>query len=279
MKRLLIIPLVLLFFSANAGGGWTYVKGKGFVKISQNAIYGDRLFNPEGEVIDITTIGYYATSIYAEYGLTDRITAVAYVPFFTRNTLNKTRFIQTGEEIPGDELNSFGDMDLSLKYGFLKTSEWVGSATVLFGIPTGEPQGGETGILQSGDGEFNQMIRVDFSKPFGKAAWMTFYAGFNNRTNDFSDEYRYGGEVGSRFGERFLLIGKLDVVQSLFNGNADASQGGTIFSNNTEFVSPAVELSYELKNGLGFSLSAAGAFSAKNILAAPNFGVGVYTNF
>ncbi len=279
MKRLLIIPLVLLFFSANAGGGWTYVKGKGFVKIGQNAIYGDRLFNPEGEVIDITTIGYYATSIYAEYGLTDRITAVAYVPFFTRNTLNKTRFIQTGEEIPGDELNSFGDMDLSLKYGFLKTSEWVGSATVLFGIPTGEPQGGETGILQSGDGEFNQMIRVDFSKPFGKAAWMTFYAGFNNRTNDFSDEYRYGGEVGSRFGERFLLIGKLDVVQSLFNGNADASQGGTIFSNNTEFVSPAVELSYELKNGLGFSLSAAGAFSAKNILAAPNFGVGVYTNF
>lgn len=279
MKHLFFISTFFVSTLAIAGGGWTYVKGKGFVKLSQNAIYSDQFYNPDGEIIDITTIGYYATSIYAEYGLTHRLTAIAYVPFFTRNTLNKTRFRFSGREIPGDEFNSFGDMDLALKYGFYKSGRWVAAATVLFGIPTGEPQGGETGILQSGDGEFNQMLRLDLSRSFGKASWFSVYAGLNNRTNDFSDEYRFGGELGTRIRDHFLVIGKVDVVQSFFNGDAEPSQGGTIFSNNTEYVSPAVELAYETDSELGLSVSAAGAFAGRNILASPNFGVGVYKKF
>ena len=280
MKKLFLFPLCVFWISSVfAGGGWTYVKGKGFVKLGQNAIYSDQLFNPDGEIIDITTIGYYATSVYGEYGLTDRLTAIAYVPFFTRSTLNKTRFRFSGMEIPGDELNSIGDVDLSLQYGFYKSDTWVASVRVLFGLPTGEVSGGETGILQSGDGEFNQMIRLDLSRPLSENAWISMYAGLNNRTNDFSDEYRLGAEVGTKFWDNFLAIAKVDVVQSFFNGDADPSQGGTIFSNNTEFISPSLELAYEMKNQIGFSVSAAGAFAGKNILAAPNYGVGVYKKF
>ncbi|MFT6997398.1 MAG: hypothetical protein ACJAQ4_001151 [Cryomorphaceae bacterium] len=280
MKKLfLLLVLGCVLSSATAGGGWTYVKGKGFVKLSQNAILSDQLFNPDGDIIDITTIGYYATSVYAEYGLTDKLTAIAYVPFFTRNTLNKTQFRFSGMEIPGDELNAFGDVDLSLQYGFYKSDTWVASVRVLFGLPTGEVSGGETGILQSGDGEFNQMIRFDVSRPISQNAWISVHAGLNNRTNDFSDEYRLGAEIGTKVWSNFLAIAKVDVVQSFFNGDADPSQGGTIFSNNTEFISPSLELAYEMKNEIGFSLSAAGAFAGKNILAAPNYGVGVYKKF
>lgn len=280
MKKLfLLLVLGCVTYTATAGGGWTYVKGKGFVKLSQNAIYSDQLFNPDGDIIDITTIGYYATSVYGEYGLTDRLTAIAYVPFFTRNTLNKVRFNQSGNEIPGDELNSVGDIDLSLQYGFYKSDTWVASVRVLFGLPTGQVTGGETGILQSGDGEFNQMIRFDLSRPISQNAWVSVYAGLNNRTKDFSDEYRLGAEIGTKFWSDFLAIAKVDVVQSFFNGDADPSQGGTIFSNNTEFISPSLELAYEMKNEIGFSISAAGAFAGKNILAAPNYGVGVYKKF
>ncbi|MFT4770979.1 MAG: hypothetical protein ACI9CP_000869 [Cryomorphaceae bacterium] len=280
MKKLfLLLVLGCVLSSATAGGGWTYVKGKGFVKLSQNAILSDQLFNPDGDIIDITTIGYYATSVYAEYGLTDKFTAIAYVPFFTRNTLNKTQFRFSGMEIPGDELNAFGDVDLSLQYGFYKSDTWVASVRVLFGLPTGEVSGGETGILQSGDGEFNQMLRFDVSRPISEHAWISVYAGLNNRTNDFSDEYRLGAEIGTKFWTNFLAIAKVDVVQSFFNGDADPSQGGTIFSNNTEFISPSLEMAYEMKNEIGFFLSAAGAFAGKNILAAPNYGLGVYKKF
>lgn len=261
-----------------AGGGWTYEKGKGYFKLGQSFLQSDQFFNPDGEIIDIRTTGYYATSFYGEYGLTDRLTAVAYVPFFTRNTLNRVRFRMSGREEPGDELNSVGDIDLSLKYGLVKSDKWVLAASVLFGLPVGETAGGETGILQSGDGEFNQMIRVDLSRPFASKAWFNVYAAFNNRTNDFSDEYRLGGEIGTRLGESFYVIGKIDLVQSLMNGTADPSMSGTLFSNNTEYLSPSLELAYELKSGFGLNASAAGAFYGRNILASPNYSVGVFYN-
>ncbi|MEM9051378.1 MAG: hypothetical protein AAGC47_04925 [Bacteroidota bacterium] len=285
MKSTVLLLATVIFSSTSfAGGGWTYQKGKGFVKISQSAIYGDRLFNLDGEVVDdITTIGYYSTSAYAEYGITDRITAIAYVPFFARNTLNEVQFVQGDgtevERIPGDDLNSVGDVDLSLQYGFYKSDTWVASVRLLFGLPTGKVNGGETGILQTGDGEFNQMIRFDLSRAISSKAWISFYAGLNNRTEDFSDEYRLGGEIGTYVGDRFLAVAKLDVVQSFYNGDADVTQGGTIFSNNTEFISPAIEVAYELENELGFSFAAGGALAARNIIAAPNLELGIYKKF
>jgi len=287
MKSTLIFVFLFYFSTMSlAGGGWTYQKGKGFVKVSQSAIYGDRLFNLDGEIIDVTTIGFFSSSAYGEFGITDKLTAIAYVPFFARNTLNEVKVIQqNGEELPGsgspgDELNSIGDIDISLQYGFYKSETWVASVRLQLGLPTGEVTGGETGILQTGDGEFNQLIRFDLSRTISDNGWVSFYAGFNNRTNDFSDEYRLGGEVGTKFGSSFLAVAKLDIVQSFNNGEAEVSQGGgTIFSNNTEFVSPAIELAYELDNELGFSFGAGGAISARNIIAAPNLEVGVYKKF
>lgn len=280
MKKILLFS-VLVCFAGNlmAGGGWTYKKGKGFVKVSQSAIYADKYFSPNGNTVDITTIGYYATSLYGEYGITDRLTVNANIPFFSRNTLNKTQFRFSGEEIPGDELNSFGDTDISLQYGILKGDTWVMSALVLFGLPTGEPQGGETGILQTGDGEFNQMLRVDLSRGLGKYLWGSVYTGFNNRTKGFSDEFRWGAELGAQFKGKYFIIAKVDAVQSFENGDVNPSQTGTLFSNNMEYISPSIELAAQNETGWGISISAAGAFAGQNVLAAPNFIAGIYRKF
>lgn len=280
MNKIALTALfALLAFSVFAGGGWTYKKGKGFVKLSQSAIYADQYFTPDGSLEDITTIGYYSTSLYGEYGISDRFTVIANIPFFARNTLNKTKFRFSGDEVPGDELNSFGDMDLSLQYGFLKGENWVASARVLFGLPTGKDSGGETGILQTGDGEFNQMLRVDLSRGFSKNGWFSVYAGFNNRTQGFSDDYRFGGEVGWKFQNKLFAIAKLDIVQSTENGTVEASQGGTLFSNNMEVVSPSLEVAYQNDKNWGVSISVAGALQAQNVLAAPNYAFGIYRKF
>lgn len=280
MKKILLFSVLICFAGTlTAGGGWTYEKGKGFVKLSQSAIYADKYFSPDGSTVDITTIGYYATSLYGEYGITDRLTAIAYVPFFSRNTLNIIKYEFSGIEIPGDELNSFGDMDLSLQYGLIKSDTWVMSARVLFGLPTGDPQGGETGILQTGDGEFNQMLRLDLSRGFAKNYWASAYSGFNNRTEGFSDEFRWGAEVGASFKGRYFIIAKVDAVHSFENGTVDPSQTGTLFSNNMEYISPSLELAAQNEQGWGISISAAGALAGQNVLAAPNFTAGIFRKF
>ena len=63
---------------AYAGGGWPQPKGKGYFKLSQNFIISPYYYSPSGEIIDITTISLYTTSVYAEYGLTSRLTGILY---------------------------------------------------------------------------------------------------------------------------------------------------------------------------------------------------------
>ncbi len=272
----LLILLLLNVSSLLAGGGWPQEKGKGYFKLGQYWIVSSNFYQPNGEIAPITTTGYYATTLYGEYGLTDRFTAIVYLPFFARNTLNEVQYNQSGTTFPGDALNSIGDTDLALKYGIVVNKPVVVSATLLVGLPLGKTAGGTSQILQTGDGEFNQMIRVDASGGLpNMPMWLSGYVAFNNRTQGFSDEFRYGGEVGYTFKKKFTTILKLNAVKSLLNGDAQASENG-IFSNNTEYISPALELAYDIKPNWGVTASGAFAVAGKNILASPMWGVGVY---
>ncbi len=274
-KTILIFLLCIASFYLMAGGGWPQPHRGGYFKLSQNYIRSAYFFGPDGSIVDITTVQLFTTSIYGEYGFTKRLTGIVYFPFFVRNTFNETVYNQSGQVVPGDEFQSVGDTDIAFKYAILMNKPVVMSATVLFGLPFGKSSGGAGQILQTGDGEFNQMIRIDASGSFHPTPiYVSGYIAFNNRTQDFSDEIRFGGEVGLTL-KKFIPIIKFNVVQSLYNGNAEVVQNG-IFSNNTEYVSPTVELNYQLKEKLGVSVSGGFAFAGKNILASPNWSAGIY---
>lgn len=271
----LLLFSCLVFANSFGGGGWPQPKKHGYFKFSQNLIQSPYFFNPDGDIIDITTISLYTTSVYGEYGITNRLTGILYFPFFVRNTLNEVRYNQSGAIEPGDSFNSIGDTDISFKYGILVNKPVVVSATLLFGLPLGNTSGGETQILQTGDGEFNQMLKIDASHSFyPKPIYLSAFAGFNNRTRGYSDEVRFGAEIGFTF-KKFIPILKISTVQSLFNGNAEAIQNG-IFSNNTEYISPTLELNYQATEKIGISGSGGFALAARNILASPNWSLGVY---
>lgn len=275
-KAGLLICLVYASLAVLAGGGWPQAKGSGYYKLNQNWIIADSFYGPEGDLVSIRTTSLYTTSLYGEYGITKRLTVILYFPFFVRNTLNEEQYSPSGTVIPGEALNAVGDTDISFKYGLIIDKPVVLSATLLFGLPFGKTSGGEGGILQTGDGEFNQMLRIDASASFYPApVYASAYVGFNNRTENFSDEFRLGAEVGYTFFKKLTAIAKLDIVQSTYNGGEEVAENG-IFSNNTEYVSPTLEFGYAVQERWGVALSGGFAFSAKNILASPNFGVGLY---
>ncbi len=279
MKKHLI--LILIYFTvasiAIAGGGWPQPKNKGYFKLSQSYILSSRIFDGNGNVIDLTPpYGYFATSFYGEYGFNDRLTGIIYMPFFARATKTELQYNQPGVPTePGAALNSFGDTDIAIKYGLLVNKPIVVSATILFGLPLGDNGATNANALQTGDGELNQILRVDASHSFyPKKFYVSAYAAFNNRTKGFSDEVRFGAEIGWTL-KKFIPILKVSTVHSLFNGDVGVVQNG-VFSNNVEFISPALELNYQLTEKVGISGSVATALAARNILASPNFGLGVY---
>jgi hypothetical protein len=278
MKKSIIVSLIFLIAAnALAGGGWPQPKGKSYFKLSQSYLLSSKIFDGNGDVTDLVpSYGYFATSLYAEYGFTDRLTGILYMPFFARATKNELQYNQPGvPSEPGAALNSFGDTDIAIKYGLLINKPTVVSATILFGLPLGDNGATNANVLQTGDGEFNQMLRVDASHSFyPKKFYVSAYGAFNNRTLGFSDEVRFGAEIGWTL-KKFIPILKVSTVHSLFNGDVGVVQNG-VFSNNIEFISPALELNYQLTDKVGISASLATALAARNILASPNFGIGVY---
>lgn len=279
------IKIIALFFlvSTTATAQWTKGKGNGYYKLSAWSLSGNKLYTDGGEIAKLpATRKTFNTSIYAEYGLTDKIDLLAYIPFFTRSTQNnnvsKTRGNITNE---GAALNSFGDTDIGIRYGLLKNNTLALSSMLKLGIPLGDTSGGhESAVLQNGDGEFNQHLQFDLGIPF-KIATIGGYAktfvAYNQRTKGFSDEIYYGGEIGFNFFQKLWLIGKLNILKSTKNGDDILDSGnGSLFANNIEYTNIGFGAAYYIRKKIGLSYEYSTATSGRIIAAAPSHSVGVF---
>lgn len=272
MKRyfLLLAILSMISTSALAGGGWTKQKGTAYYKVSHWWVNAAKQYTFDGNTAASVREGIFNTSIFAEYGVTDRFTAILNLPY--------SKSANDAESISG-----IGDTDVAFKYRLSKPdSKFVMAGTLLLGLPFGEDAGGSTGSLQTGDGEFNQMVRIDVSKSFQLGSvnsYANVYSGYNNRTDNFSDEFRLGLEVGGGFlNNKIWAIARIDMVESLENGaeSTALSDGATIFANNTEYFAYTYEIAGYITDKIGVSASTASVFSASNIFAAPSYSLGVF---
>ncbi|MEL6122468.1 MAG: hypothetical protein AAFQ02_06360 [Bacteroidota bacterium] len=286
-RTLLSIAFTLTSLSLAAGGGWPQPKGKGFLKLSEWWLISDQHYTDVGGLDPNITIGVFNTSLYAEYGLTDRITGVIYFPFFSR-TYQNNQISEVTQEIivQGEAVNGIGDTDISLKFGLSNPGSPIAVATTLtLGLPLGNDSGGSQGNLQLGDGEFNQMILLDAGTSWQVGSvpmYANAYTGYNNKTKGFSDEFRIGGEIGANLlNKRLWLIGRLNVVDALEETGSDTRPPGatSIFANNTQFTSVGAELSYNIGDNWGVSAGYATAVSGRIIFASPSYTAGVFTRF
>ncbi|MEM8583750.1 MAG: hypothetical protein AAGF87_05745 [Bacteroidota bacterium] len=283
-QRFLFLLLFLsLTMSLSAQGPWAQPQGKGFYKLSEWWTRFDEHFTSQGKTDPNLTTGVYNTTIYAEYGVSDRLTAIVNFPFFSRNTMNNLISEVNGETlVPGEAINGFGDAEIAAKYTFTPQGAKVPIAISLtLGLPLGEDAGGTQGNLQLGDGEFNQLIQGHIGSSFrlgNSNAYWAVLLGINNRTQGFSDEFRWGLEGGINFAaEKLWLIGRVRAVHSFFNGETAAGNTSTsIFANNIEFISPGLELNYYLTPKLGVSAGVAGAITGRLVAASPGYTFGVF---
>lgn len=285
MKNSILIYVlsIAVTSSALAGGPWPQPKGKGYFKLSEWWTIFDQHYTDSGLIDPNVTSGVFNTSLYAEYGITNRITTIVNAPLFSRSYMNNLKSMTTQEIIvAGDAINSIGDIDIGFKYGITKPGAKIPiSVSLTFGLPTGISAGGELKNLQTGDGEFNQMIQIDSGTGFNIGsvpAYVSGYVGYNNRTNNFSEEFRYGLEFGvGLFDKKLWINAKLNTVESLKNGaTAETVMSTSLFANNTEFASVGFEAAYYITKKFGVSAGTAGAIRGEIIAAAPSYNVGVF---
>jgi protein XagA len=253
---------------------WTKAKGGGFLKLDYSSIQATDFFNSKGEIVTSRDLGSSIASFYGEYGITSKITAVAYIPFFANSSAGAYPAVGTTPALTSASLSGFSDVDLGFRIA-LPVKNIAMSVNVLFGLPTGTPT--QADGLSTGDGEFNQMIKLAIGT--GKTRWWTQGAiGYNNRTKGYSSEFRYDLEFGYKFlDDRLLTILKIGGVESLNNGTVAPSKTG-LYSNNVVYAGIGPEILYYVnsKKTIGVTARVGLAARAQNILAAPAFSFGVF---
>jgi len=285
MRKLVLLTVVLAYSSsiALAGGGWVQKRSQGYFKLAEWWIIFDEHYTDQGLIDPNLTSGIFNTNLYAEYGLTDRFTGLLNAAVFSRSYMNNLRSGVTNEIIvEGEAVNALGDIDLGLKYGITAPGSRIAlSGSIILGIPTGVDVAGTMENLQTGDGEFNQIVRLDAGTSIhnseGFSCYANAYAGLNKRSNGFSDEYRLGAELGVGFlTNRLWLVGKLDILESMKNGSDTGVASNNIFANNTEFSSLGAEINGYVTKRWGLSVSYANAYRGEIIAAAPSYSVGIF---
>jgi len=120
MKKISLLTVLIAFLStfAYAGGPWPQKKGKAYIKLSEWWTQFDTHFTTRGNEDPNVTTGLYNTSLFVEYGFTDRLTGIFNAPIYSRNFMNNIVSGTTGEiNVEGEAINTFGDVELGLKYG------------------------------------------------------------------------------------------------------------------------------------------------------------------
>ncbi len=233
-------------------------RGKGYFKLNEQVLRSDSYFLPSGDKVSITKQSRYTTSLYGEFGLSDRFTVVGYIPFYQRITIDA-----------GSNPNSaMADWELGVRLGLVTNGPTVVAIQAMAGLPTGDSDE-EVGLF-TGDGEFNQL----FSLQVGHSLWPTpgylkAEIGFNNRESDFSDELRYALEAGFMVGERIGVSGWLRGVKAL-------GTDGEWTLNDQQYLSFGPEINFYITSNAGISAGVTKYTGARNLLNAPAWDIGLF---
>lgn len=282
MKKYISILIIFTLGISNLAAQWSKGKGNGYYKLSAWYLKSDQHYTDTGAIDPNITRTQFNINVYAEYGISNKLDIIAYIPFFSRTAQNNQISGTNGNTLlKGEAFNSFGDIDLGTRYTFYKKGKWAADVKLLLGIPTGDDNGGSDGSFQTGDGEFNQYLSTSlgYSTSLGNLPFYAkSYIGYNNRTKGFSDEFRGGLETGINIANKKLwFIGRLNILKSFKNGTLSAAtSNGSIFANNIEFTSLGLEAAYYITSKLGISANFDTAISGRIIAANPTFSGGIF---
>ena len=276
MKKLIQLLFITYSVTLFSQSPWTQKKDKFYTQLSFTTIsdYNTLFGNP-----DYFNYGNYTDNtfqFYSEYGLNNKTTLILNIPL--KNIAIK------GFEDPriqcinncSEDFNktALGNIEIGIKRNFIDKN-WLLSGQLTLEANTSSYQ-------------FNSGIRTGYNawtltpmlltgKSFGKT-YVQSFIGANIRTNNYSSNFKIGGEVGHKIINNIWLVGFVDVVKSFKNGAVVLPIENTftgLYVNDQEYGAYGLKTIGEFSNKFGITASFASAFFGNNVpkKAALNFGV------
>ncbi|MCW8809847.1 MAG: transporter [Ignavibacteriaceae bacterium] len=276
VNKLFIIIVNLLLISILPvneifAGAWTQKKGTSYYKADFRYLGGNKWYDPNGDKLAIPDFKDITVGVFGSYGITDNLTLMLNAAAF------KSVKLDTNTSTLGfdNEVSGFGDILVGGKYKLAKFGQSFISGKLLINLPTGEssPDGG----LWTGSGDYHQTIGLEYGYSFWPTpAYISAGVTYTNRTQGFSDEFRYGIEAGYTFIKDLSLILRFHGQVSMKNGDPNVKGGFGVYSNDQQYIAYNAELAYKLSDNFGVKGYYESGGAGKNIISAPVINVGLF---
>lgn len=264
MKKLAILTLVFTSFSLFAQSPWTKKKNEGYVQLSYTTISNyDKLFG-KNDIILPGKVSDNTIQLYGEYGLSDKTTLLVSLPFKMLSGINNK--------------SALGNLQLGVKHNFYN-KKWLLSGQLNVEANTSDYD--VTSGLRSGYDAWT--ITPMFLAGRGFDKWyIQAFTGVDVRTNDYSSNFKLGGELGYKTLDWLWIAGFLDGVASLKNGDVvlPAQNLATgLYVNDQSFAAFGLKFIGEFNDKFGANIGFGGAFAGRNVAKAPALSFGFYHKF
>jgi len=221
-------------------------------------------------------------SLYAKYGITDKVSAVLSVPFISAESGN-------GVNDPINGVTSFADVQdisIAIKANAAKFDFKSGNLNLITGLTTVIPTGYEAnGVLSAGSGAWGVDYTAGLHLNTNVGLFSTIFAGYNLRDGAKNNQGGADFEVPNAF----TLSGKLGYASEFIyveawayylNSDKGVDIGGPNFTGNlpetnVENSSVGLTLYKNVIPQLGVSLSFGQVIDGRNIGAGTNYSAGL----
>lgn len=277
MKQLITISTVLFTLLSYSQSPWTKKKNEAFVNVSFTTIsnYNEIFGNPDYKTAGTLTDQTY--QLYGEYGLTDKTTIVAAIPYknIVNSNLVNPCLMAPCAEFSNTETN-LGNISIGVKQQ-VYAKDWVIAAQLLTEINSSASSGNG---LRTGFDAWTFTPQILAGKGFGQN-FVQLQMGLDIRTNNYSENFKIGGEFGRKILKNIWLIAFVDVVKSFENGDVQLPAQNidrALFVNNQEYGAYGLKGIYEVQK-YGITAGFGNAFFGNNVPKQTAVTFGVYRNF
>ena len=255
LRRWLALGALLLLPDLVHAGPWNRHKGGFYVKSGYNHVRAEDLATPAGDVVSIPAFTKDEGTLYAEYGVSGRLTAVLDLIAYRRSELDG--FGSAG---------GVGDLRLGLQGQLASRGRWVFALRGAIQAPTGDETKGD-GLLPTGSGVWEGEIAAGAGVSLWDGrGWAQAGIGPQIRGAGLRDGLAYDAQVGGRVWGRVLILLNVRGVQPWSTEPTDASTISPAgFGDGVTYLAFGPGVIVELARGVALQLDLDGATNVRNI--------------
>ncbi len=282
MKNITKLTFTLFLISqlASAQSPWTREKGKAYIQMGFSGIFFNTVADKNGDKKELNA-DYADITIqaYAEYGITSKLETQLILPYKSLSATNNVITTTTTTTVATTKsFSGLGNVSLGLKYKILD-SKWKLSSGLLFSPKTSQYDE-KTGFVTG----FNATVVLPYITVGSSGGKWYYYGniGYGYMTNNYSDYFRFNGEVGYNVipkGHIIFAIDTRNIVsqESAFSDLNELTKQSPSYRDRQSYNALGLKLNYEfLKDKFGANFSAFGAFGNEYAPLAPSLNLGAY---